>query len=108
MEIYAPLAGRIGVQRIREELEDIAFRELSPDAFATISERLEELHEHSVGGVVELATVLREKLDSNGVKAQIYSREKRPYSIWRKMQQKNVSFDELADIYAFRVSGRER
>ncbi|GJL94732.1 MAG: GTP pyrophosphokinase [Hyphococcus sp.] len=103
MEIYAPLAGRIGVQRIREELEDISFRELSPDAFATIKARLDDLHEHSVSSVVELATVLREKLVAEGMNAQIYSREKRAYSIWRKMQHKNVSFDELADIYAFRV-----
>ncbi len=103
MEIYAPLAGRIGVQRFREELEDIAFRELSADAYATISRRLDELHQHSVGGVVELANVLRQKLEADGLNAQIYSREKRAYSIWRKMQQKNVSFDELADIYAFRV-----
>ncbi len=103
MEIYAPLAGRIGVQRFREELEDIAFRELSPDAFATISKRLDELHQHSVSGVVELANVLRQKLEADGLRAQVYSREKRAYSIWRKMQQKNVSFDELADIYAFRV-----
>ncbi len=103
MEIYAPLAGRIGVQRIREELEDIAFRELSAEAHATISERLEDLQTHSVSGVVELANVLREQLAKQGIKAQITSREKRSYSIWRKMTQKNVSFDELADIYAFRV-----
>ncbi len=103
MEIYAPLAGRIGVQRFREELEDIAFRELSPDAHETISNRLEELHEHSVSSVVELANVLRQRLAAEGLKAQVYSREKRAYSIWRKMTQKNVSFDELADIYAFRV-----
>lgn len=103
MEIYAPLAGRIGVHRIREELEDISFRELSPDVHATISERLADLQKHSVGGVVELANVLREQLARQGVKAQITSREKRAYSIWRKMTQKNVSFDELADIYAFRV-----
>ncbi len=103
MEIYAPLAGRIGVHRIREELEDISFRELSPDVQATISGRLADLQKHSLGGVVELANVLREQLTKNGIKAQITSREKRPYSIWRKMTQKNVSFDELADIYAFRV-----
>lgn len=103
MEIYAPLAGRIGVQRFREELEDIAFREISPDAFATISRRLNELHEHSVSGVVEVANVLRERLLAENIHAQVYSREKRAYSIWRKMTQKNVSFDELADIYAFRV-----
>jgi RelA/SpoT family (p)ppGpp synthetase len=103
MEIYAPLAGRIGVQRFREELEDIAFRELSPDAHATISQRLDELHKHSVSGVVEVANTLREKLAAEEIRAQVTSREKRPYSIWRKMTQKNVSFDELADIYAFRV-----
>ncbi|WDI30528.1 bifunctional (p)ppGpp synthetase/guanosine-3',5'-bis(diphosphate) 3'-pyrophosphohydrolase [Hyphococcus flavus] len=103
MEIYAPLAGRIGVHKIREELEDISFRELSQDVHATISERLADLQTHSIGGVVELANVLREQLNKHGIKAQITSREKRPYSIWRKMTQKNVSFDELADIYAFRV-----
>ncbi|MFC2953674.1 RelA/SpoT family protein [Marinicaulis aureus] len=103
MDIYAPLAGRIGVQRFREELEDISFRELSADAHATIASRLEDLQKHSLGGVLELANVLREKLAAAGIKAQVMSREKRPYSIWRKMTQKNVSFDELADIYAFRV-----
>ena len=103
MEIFAPLAGRIGVQRIREELEDISFRELSPEAYTTISTRLADLQRYSIGGVVELATVLRQKLEAQGVKAQVTSREKRAYSIWRKMSQKNVSFDELADIYAFRV-----
>ena len=103
MEIFAPLAGRIGVQRIREELEDISFREISPEAHATITARIDDLQTHSVGGVVELANVLREKLHEQGLKAQVTSREKRAYSIWRKMSEKNVSFDELADIYAFRV-----
>ena len=103
MEIFAPLAGRIGVQRIREELEDISFRELSPEAYETISTRLADLQRNSLGGVVELATVLRQKLEAHGVRAQVTSREKRAYSIWRKMSQKNVTFDELADIYAFRV-----
>lgn len=103
MEIYAPLAGRIGVQRFREELEDISFRELSPEAHETISGRLAELHQHSVSGVVEVANVLRQRLAAENIRAQVYSREKRAYSIWRKMTQKNVSFDELADIYAFRV-----
>ncbi|MEO1251289.1 MAG: bifunctional (p)ppGpp synthetase/guanosine-3',5'-bis(diphosphate) 3'-pyrophosphohydrolase [Pseudomonadota bacterium] len=103
MEIYAPLAGRIGVQRFREELEDIAFREISPEAHATISERLADLHKHSVSSVVEVANALRAQLASEDLHAQVYSREKRPFSIWRKMTQKNVSFDELADIYAFRV-----
>ncbi|MEZ5891736.1 MAG: bifunctional (p)ppGpp synthetase/guanosine-3',5'-bis(diphosphate) 3'-pyrophosphohydrolase [Parvularculaceae bacterium] len=103
MDIYAPLAGRIGVQRIREELEDISFQELSPDAHATISQRLEELQKTTLSSVLELANVLRQKLEARGIKAQVMSREKRAYSIWRKMTVKNVSFDDLADIYAFRV-----
>ena len=103
MEIYAPLAGRIGVQRFREELEDLAFRELSPQAYETIRERLADLQKNTVAGVVELAQTLRARLAKAKVTAEIYSREKRPYSIWRKMAAKNVSFDELADIYAFRV-----
>lgn len=103
MEIYAPLAGRIGVQRFREELEDLSFREMSPPAYKTISDRLEDLRRTTVAGVVELAQTLRVRLSKAGVRADVYSREKRPYSIWRKMAAKNVSFDELADIYAFRV-----
>ncbi|MEZ5982301.1 MAG: bifunctional (p)ppGpp synthetase/guanosine-3',5'-bis(diphosphate) 3'-pyrophosphohydrolase [Parvularculaceae bacterium] len=103
MEIYAPLAGRIGVQRFREELEELSFQELSPQAYETIKGRLEDLQKTTVAGVVELAQLLRLRLEKAGVKAEVYSREKRPYSIWRKMAAKNVSFDELADIYAFRV-----
>lgn len=103
MEIYAPLAGRIGVQRFREELEDLSFRELSPQAYETIKARLEDLQRTTVAGVVELAQTLRLRLEKAGIRTQVYSREKRPYSIWRKMAAKNVSFDELADIYAFRV-----
>ncbi|MEL7487504.1 MAG: bifunctional (p)ppGpp synthetase/guanosine-3',5'-bis(diphosphate) 3'-pyrophosphohydrolase, partial [Pseudomonadota bacterium] len=103
MEIYAPLAGRIGVQKIRDELEDLSFREISPEAHATISQRLDALQESAVSSVVELATALRTRLDEAAVTTEIHSREKRAFSIWRKMAAKNVSFDELADIYAFRV-----
>jgi len=103
MEIYAPLAGRIGVQRFREELEELAFRELNPQAYELISQRLDALQRAVVGSVVELAQTLRMKLADAGLKAEVHSREKRPFSIWRKMTVKNVSFDELADIYAFRI-----
>lgn len=103
MEIFAPLAGRIGVHRIREELEELSFREINPEAHETISGRLDELQRSVVTSVVALATQLREKLAAANIDAQVYSREKRPYSIWRKMSAKNVSFDELADIYAFRI-----
>ncbi|MEZ5897309.1 MAG: bifunctional (p)ppGpp synthetase/guanosine-3',5'-bis(diphosphate) 3'-pyrophosphohydrolase, partial [Parvularculaceae bacterium] len=103
MEIYAPLAGRIGVQKFREELEDLSFKILSPQAHETIAERLEDLREHVATGVAALAQTLRSKLAEAGIEAEVYGREKRAYSIWRKMATKNVSFDELADIYAFRV-----
>ncbi|MFN0022631.1 MAG: RelA/SpoT family protein [Parvularculaceae bacterium] len=103
MEIYAPLAGRVGVQRFREELEDISFKELSPQAFETITDRLEYLQRNIGAGIVDLRRMLETKLAESGIKAEVHSREKRPYSIWRKMQTKNVSFDELADIFAFRV-----
>ena len=103
LEIYAPLAGRIGVQRFREELEDISFAVLNQDAYKTISDRLLKLQGAVVEQVVMLATALRDLLEESGIKADIYSREKRAYSIWKKMAAKNVSFDELADIYAFRI-----
>ena len=103
MEIYAPLAGRIGVQRFREELEDIAFEELSPQAFETITGRLDKLQRNIGADLVALRQNLESTLKRAGIKGTVTSREKRPYSIWRKMQTKNVSFDELADIYAYRV-----
>jgi len=103
LEIYAPLAGRIGIHRFRDELEDLSFREINREAFETIEQRLEELHKSTVKGVVDLAQTLRERLALAGIEAEVTSREKRPYSIWRKMEAKNISFEELADIYAFRI-----
>jgi len=103
MEIFAPLAGRIGVQRFREELEELSFRELDPEAYAAIENRLAEMRTETVRTVVELAQTIRKGLAEAGVVAEVYSREKRAYSIWRKMAAKDVAFDELADVYAFRV-----
>ncbi len=103
MEIYAPLAGRIAVQRFREELEERAFKELMPHAYETITSKLETLQRSIGPGLIELRQILQANLEAAGVRAEVHSREKRPYSIWRKMQTKSVSFDELADIYAFRV-----
>lgn len=103
LEIYAPLAGRIGIQRFRDELEDLSFKEINPDAYQTITDRLESLQQTTVQGVVDLAQTLRERLKLADIESEVLSREKRPYSIWRKMEAKNISFEELADIYAFRV-----
>ncbi|WOI54253.1 bifunctional (p)ppGpp synthetase/guanosine-3',5'-bis(diphosphate) 3'-pyrophosphohydrolase [Parvularcula sp. LCG005] len=103
MEIYAPMAGRIGVQQVKEELEDLSFRYLNPGAFDAIQESLTKLAEDKVRDVVALAQTLRVQLADAGLSAEIYSREKRAFSIWRKMQRKRSTFEELADIYAFRV-----
>src|SRR4029078_825383 len=103
MDIYAPLAGRMGMQNVREELEDISFRVLNPDAFETIRKRLSKLHEESGEVLREIEKALLGKLAENGVQANVYGREKRPYSIWRKMERKNVSLGQLSDIFGFRV-----
>src|SRR5690606_5074822 len=103
MEIYAPLAGRMGMHDMREELEDIAFRTLNPDAHATISERLAALREKNQGLIADIETSLTTRLAERGISAVVKGREKRPYSIFRKMQQKSVGFEQLSDIYGFRV-----
>lgn len=104
MDIYAPLAERIGIRDWKDELEDLAFRELNADAHASVTKRLDFLRQRGgdlVGRVIE---ELRETLSSAGVKAEISGREKTPYSIWRKMQKKNVGFEQLSDIMAFRIT----
>ena len=103
MDIYAPLAERIGMHRMKDELEDLAFAELYPDARASIVARLGFLRERGGDIVSRIVAELKQKLDEAGLRAQISGREKSPYSIWRKMQRKNVSFEQLADVMAFRV-----
>ncbi|SDF80244.1 GTP pyrophosphokinase [Limimonas halophila] len=103
MEIYAPLAERIGMQRFKDELEDLAFRQLHPDARESIVRRLEFLRER--GGDIENQIVeeLQAALQADGLHAEVTGRMKTPYSIWRKMQRKSVGFEQLSDIMAFRV-----
>jgi GTP pyrophosphokinase len=103
MQIYAPLAGRIGVQKFRDDLENLSFKFLNPDGYELISTNLGKLRDDTVHSVVALAQTLRGEMDARGVKAEVHSREKRPFSIWRKMQRKGHAFEELADIYAFRI-----
>jgi GTP diphosphokinase / guanosine-3',5'-bis(diphosphate) 3'-diphosphatase len=103
MEIYAPLAGRMGMQLIRDELEDIAFGIINPQANAIIQERLSRLHDESGDLLKEIEISLAGLLESNGITAKVSGREKRPYSIWRKMERKQLSLDQLSDIFGFRV-----
>ena len=103
LDIYAPLAGRMGMQEMREELEELAFRQLFPDAHATITQRLEALKARSVGLIEEIEKALKEKLAENGLECEIRSRQKRAYSIWRKMDRKAIAFEQLSDVIGFRV-----
>jgi len=103
MEIYAPLAERIGMRRIQEELEDIAFGELNPDARESIVMRLQHLRSRGQDVVTRIADQVAAALKEEGIDAQVSGREKTPFSIWRKTQRKNVAFEQLSDIMAFRV-----
>src|SRR6195256_3285863 len=103
MDIYAPLAERIGMHRMKDQLEDLAFAELYPDARASILARLGFLRDRGGDIVPRIIAELGRKLKEGGLQATISGREKSPYSIWRKMQRKNVSFEQLADVMAFRI-----
>jgi len=103
MEIYAPLAERIGIQEMKSELEDLSFAEINADARASILARLNFLKEEGEDLVPGIIKDLTDTLKKSGIKATIVGREKTPYSIWRKMRHKNISFEQLSDIIAFRV-----
>ena len=103
MEIYAPLAERIGMETLKAELEDLAFAELRPDARESVLHRLRHLRQGDVDLVDRIVAELAEVLRTAGIEAEIQGREKTAFSIWRKMERKNVSFEQLSDIMAFRV-----
>lgn len=103
MEIYAPLAGLVGMQHIRDELEDRSFEILTPDARASVIERLRGRTIASDEMIERITGELKGLLTKQGLKVEVYGREKRPYSIWRKMERKAISFEQLSDIYGFRV-----
>src|SRR5581483_11758361 len=103
MDIYVPLAERIGMHRMKDELEDLAFAELYADARQSITARLGFLRDKGVGIVPRIIAKLAAKLKEGGLEATVMGREKSPYSIWRKMQQRDVAFEQLSDIMAFRV-----
>ena len=103
MDLYAPLASRIGMERVKRELEELAFAELNPDGRASVLARQDYLRERGERLVPEIEAELIKTFKEGGLKAQVSGREKTPYSIWRKMQNKNVSFEQLADIMAFRI-----
>ena len=103
MDIYAPLAERIGMYDFMDELQELSFRQLEPEAYATISKRLEQLRAGGGDVVKRISSGIRMLLGQAGIEAEVVGREKRPYSIWRKMQRRHMAFEQLSDVMAFRV-----
>jgi GTP diphosphokinase / guanosine-3',5'-bis(diphosphate) 3'-diphosphatase len=103
LDIYAPLAGRMGMQEMREELEDLSFRTLDPDAYSVVKHRLDALAERNRNLIGEIESQLSKNLRENGLTARVYGRRKQSFSIWTKMERKSVGFEQLSDIFAFRV-----
>ena len=103
MDIFAPLAGRMGMQWMREELEDLAFQVLNADGRKSIMRRFIMLQKETGDVIERITTDMRAELAEAGVPAQIIGRAKKPYSIWRKMEEKEQSFSRLSDIYGFRI-----
>ena len=103
MDIYAPLAERIGMYEFMTEMQTLAFRELEPDAYASISKRLEQLHKGGGDLIERISRGLKAHLEASGIEAEVQGREKHPYSIWRKMAERHVSFEQLSDVMAFRA-----
>jgi GTP pyrophosphokinase len=103
LEIYAPLAGRMGMQGMREELEALAFKWGYPDVYQAVVDKLADIHVRNTGLVEEIVGALEGKLAGAGIEAHVYGREKKPFSIWRKMENRQISLEQLSDIYGFRV-----
>ncbi len=103
MDIYAPLAERIGMYEYMREMQMLAFRELETEAYETITGRLAKLTAGGADILRNLTSQIRDHLEQAGIKADVSGREKHPYSIWRKMQERHVSFEQLTDIVAFRI-----
>jgi RelA/SpoT family (p)ppGpp synthetase len=103
MDIYAPLAERIGMYEIMKEMQELAFRELEPDAYASVTRRLKQLHEQGGDLVSRIGLGLQLHLADNGLEAEVTGREKHPYSIWKKMAERHISFEQLSDVMAFRA-----
>src|SRR5437660_5915345 len=103
IDIYAPLAGRMGMHEMREELENLAFKELNPEAFRVIGHRLAALAARNQSVVTEIERQLTRKLADRGIVAKVSGRQKQPYSTWRKMERKSIGFEQLSDLVGYRV-----
>ena len=104
MDIYAPLAGRMGMQDMREELENLSFRHINPEAFDTVTRRLNELSTRNEGLIRKIEDELGELILAKGLTGTLVKgRQKKPYSVFKKMQSKSLSFEQLSDVWGFRI-----
>jgi guanosine-3',5'-bis(diphosphate) 3'-pyrophosphohydrolase len=103
MEIYAPLAERVGMYEYMREMQLLAFQQLEPEGYATITGRLAQIRSQDHGQVDAIALAISQSLTEAGLKCKVWGREKHPYSIWKKMAERHVNFDQITDIMAFRV-----
>ena len=103
MEIYAPLADRMGMNRIRDELEDLSFEILNPEARHLVKKRLDEIKENNISNFKMISEEFQKILKAEGLNVKIFGREKTPFSIWRKIQKKRTSLEQITDIIGFRV-----
>ncbi|MDP3738250.1 MAG: bifunctional (p)ppGpp synthetase/guanosine-3',5'-bis(diphosphate) 3'-pyrophosphohydrolase [Hyphomonadaceae bacterium] len=102
LEIYAPLARRVGLSLFAGELEDLAFKQVNPEAFSAIVKRLEELVSDDTSVLDRIRSDIETVMSARGVKGELEGRMKRPYSIWRKLETKSISFKDLGDVFAYR------
>ncbi|MDA8858289.1 RelA/SpoT family protein [Candidatus Pelagibacter sp.] len=103
MEIYAPLADRMGMHRIRDELEDLSFKVLNNNARELIKKRLDEIKDDKVNSFNSISLQFSGLLNEHKINAEIIGREKTPFSIWRKVQKKRISLEQISDIIGFRI-----
>jgi guanosine-3',5'-bis(diphosphate) 3'-pyrophosphohydrolase len=103
LDIYAPLAERIGMYEFMKEMQTLAFKELEPEAFESITKRLEQMQEGGGDRIARIASGLTLLLGRHGIQTEVSGREKHPYSIWRKMTERHINFEQLSDVMAFRV-----
>ena len=103
MDIYAPLAERIGMYEFMNEMQTLAFQQLEPEAYVSITKRLEQLQEGGGDRITRISSGIKLLLSRGGIEAEVIGRQKHPYSIWRKMAERHISFEQLSDVMAFRA-----
>ena len=103
MDIYAPLAERIGMYEFMKEMQTLAFQQLEPEAYESVTRRLEQLKTGGGDKIIKIASGLNLLLKRAGMDGDVSGREKHPYSIWRKMEERHISFEQLSDVMAFRA-----